>query len=479
VVVAGEPCAPHVLQTHNARLPHARLYNEYGPTEATVWSSVSELTESTDTSGTDKTSISIGRPIDGTSMRCIDPHGQAVPDDFIGEIEIFGPGVAAGYVNGDGYSPNDFVREHTYRTGDVGYRDKGGKFYFVGRIDRQIKLRGQRIDPVEIEDAVLTLAGVKEAYVSMQIPITGHRPALTVHLSQAADTEDYDVAALNDHLQTYLPRSSLPQFVVHVDRLPRNAHGKVDTEALPKPTRASTTQGDGQFDREEAQDIVQVWCNVLDLATLDADADFFELGGDSINALEVTVALRKAGFVVSPNDIFEYSNLTQFSARMLDGLVSKKAGESAAKAAAEVEQIPTNAAEWFFASGFANPDHWNMPLLIRLDAGIDLDALSKALAHVAAAYPALSTAYRLDTNGPRIEKQNPKPLHVKQNPKPLHVGRDALNPHPDVLAWAASLQNTLDLSDGRLFRAQLLTDAHNYLALVFHHLAVQPPDHPE
>ncbi len=167
VVVAGESCTPSLVSQHFHTLPDVPLYNEYGPTEATVWSTVHRITTN------DIDAVPIGHEIPGTTVQIINNTGSICPDGAVGEIEISGPGVSAGYINATGHSnDNPFSTSDEadapalrYKTGDLAYRNSQGQLMYLGRKDRQLKIRGHRIEPSEIENILLSQPEITEAIV--------------------------------------------------------------------------------------------------------------------------------------------------------------------------------------------------------------------------------------------------------------------------------------------------------------------------
>jgi len=199
VIVAGEACSPTIVSTHHELIPDVLLVNEYGPTEATVWSTVKTLTIE------DHSPVPIGKPIGNSLVLILNSNGQVCPNGIEGEIYIGGKGVACGYLTQPDLTSERFVKNPfymqeypvLYRTGDSGYRSIEGDIVFTGRIDRQLKIRGHRIEPQQIESVLLENAGISDAVVigwqpietssSPSISTTTHETTLIDRLSDALE----------------------------------------------------------------------------------------------------------------------------------------------------------------------------------------------------------------------------------------------------------------------------------------------------
>ncbi len=218
VIVAGEPCPLSVAMLHHDHLPDVALVNEYGPTEATVWSTAHRLRAG-------DRSVPIGKPIPGTTIRVVDTHLAAVPIGVAGELLISGPGVVRGYLDDTAATAARFLEldgVRWYRTGDM-VRVVDGLVEFVGRADDQLNVGGYRLEPGEIESELRRWPGVREAVVVA----ASDPPILVAHIE--ADT--LDEPALRAALASRLPSAAIPRRLLRCDRLPTNTNGKIDRRA--------------------------------------------------------------------------------------------------------------------------------------------------------------------------------------------------------------------------------------------------------
>jgi amino acid adenylation domain-containing protein len=293
VIVAGEPCPAELVQHHAETLPHAALFNEYGPTEATVWSSVYRFVPSVPFCG----SVSIGRPVANTQIYVLDSQFQPVPIGVTGEVYIGGDGVARGYLNhsdqtAERFVPNAFSAKPSarlYTTGDLARFLADGNIEYIGRNDFQVKIRGYRIELSEIELALAQHPDVREAVVLAK---TNERLTAYVVLKEISSAT---TKQLKDFLKERLPEYMLPSSFVVLDALPLTTTGKVDRNALPTDqigVEANENYLAPQTPLEQV--LAGMFSQILSLERIGADDSFFDLGGHSLLATQILSRVRAA-----------------------------------------------------------------------------------------------------------------------------------------------------------------------------------------
>lgn len=277
-IVAGEACPPALVERHLELLPSVALVNEYGPTEATVWSTAARLERVDDV-------VPIGGPIPGATVRVADRRLQPVPTGVAGELLVSGPGVTAGYVDDAAATAERFVTvddRRWYRTGDL-VRDVGGTLVFLGRTDDQLSVGGVRVEPTEIERELDAFPEVAESVVV----VAGTPPMLLAHVVPATGAT-IDEVDLRRRLGERLPNAIVPRRLLERDDLPRTVHGKLDRSAArdlpgPEPSRPTAPSGSGDL----ATTVLDVWHSVFPGRDVSLDTDFFDAGGDSLSAVEI------------------------------------------------------------------------------------------------------------------------------------------------------------------------------------------------
>ncbi|MDM9583647.1 amino acid adenylation domain-containing protein [Nostoc sp. GT001] len=296
VIVAGEYCPPELVEHHFQLQSETSLFNEYGSTEATVWSSVYRC-HSLETG----TQISIGSPIANTKIYILDSHLHPVPVGVSGEIYISGEGLARGYLNqpqitSEKFIPHPFSQQpgmRLYKTGDLGRYLNDGNIEFLGRIDNQVKIRGFRIELGEIEVLLNQHQGVQETVVIAREDVPGNKRlvAYVVPQSKSATT----VNELRNFAKDKLPEFMVPSAIVILKELPRSPNGKVDRKALPAPEQVrSDLIGEFVPPRTPVEEtLAQIWSEVLKVEKIGIYDNFFELGGHSLLTTQLLAKVKE------------------------------------------------------------------------------------------------------------------------------------------------------------------------------------------
>ncbi|MBR7834894.1 amino acid adenylation domain-containing protein [Actinospica durhamensis] len=306
IVVAGEEC-PAYLAAQWSR--GRRLINAYGPTETTVCATMSDALD-------DSGQVPIGRALAGLGVYVLDGALQAVPEGVVGELYVSGVGLARGYVGRSGLTAQRFVADpfvgsgaRMYRTGDLVRADNEGELVFVGRADAQVKIRGYRVEPGEVEAALGNVAGVAQAAVVVSGEAAERRLLGYVTAEPGAALEGNGV---RKSLATVLPEHLVPSIVTVLDRFPLTAAGKIDRAALPLPAGVAA---EGQRPRTRQERVLcEAFAEALGLESVGIDADFFELGGDSILAIKLISRARQGGLAIKPREIFRHRTIARLAA---------------------------------------------------------------------------------------------------------------------------------------------------------------------
>jgi acyl-CoA synthetase (AMP-forming)/AMP-acid ligase II/acyl carrier protein len=272
----------------------ARLHNIYGPTEVTTFSTFLRLTQPPATTGP------IGRPIANTSAYVVDAGGGLAPAGVPGELWLGGPGLAWGYWRRPGVTADRFVPDpfsgaagaRLYRTGDRACWRPDGTLEFLGRVDHQVKVRGFRVEPGEVEAVLAGHEGVAGCAVVARR--AGDGPVRLAGYVQPAPGRAVSAAALREFLAGRLPGHMVPSHLVVLDRLPLSPNGKVDRAALPEPGAGPAGAG-GEFvaPRDPVEEVLaQTWAEVLGVDRVGVLDDFFALGGHSLQAVQIAFRIR-------------------------------------------------------------------------------------------------------------------------------------------------------------------------------------------
>ncbi len=314
VLVAGE-AMPHGLATlHRETVPNARLFNEYGPTEGTVWCSAQDVTQH-DTSAP----APIGTPPTGLSLRLIDTDGAPVGAGMIGELQISGPTIARGYLNDpiqtkERFGTHNGTKVRYFNTGDLALKDHNGAFIFLGRDDDQVKIRGHRVELGDVLAAAQTAAPGKR--MSVVAPHIG----ATRRLVLAIEGPVYGPGGTNlmTQLNRLLPSHLVPTDVRFLDQLPRLPNGKTDTSKLEEMVAVSPvlSKTDPELTTDLASQLKDIWISVLGRDDIGANDNFFDIGGDSLSSITVFARAQELGLKISPTDLFDHPTLAELEAHL-------------------------------------------------------------------------------------------------------------------------------------------------------------------
>ncbi|MEW5925956.1 MAG: amino acid adenylation domain-containing protein [Gemmatimonadota bacterium] len=442
------------------------LVNAYGPTENTVVATSGVVPP--DGGGR---APAIGRPIRGVRAYVLDRGLNPAPTGVPGALYLAGDGVARGYLGRPAATAEAFVPcpfgeagERMYATGDRVRRLPSGELEFLGRTDHQVKLRGFRIEPGEIESVLLRDPRVRECLVAARAGAAGEQ-RLVAYLAGAGLPGPEELRA---RLRESLPDYMVPSAFVALERLPLTPNGKVDRGALPDPgAHGASGRGHAPPRTPVERALAEVWSEVLGVERVGIDEHFFELGGDSILAIQVSTAARRAGLRVLPRQLFEHTTIAE---------LARAAGTGAA-AAAEQGTV-TGAApltpiqRWFFAQEPPAPHHYNQGLLLVPPRPLDARLLERALASLLEHHDALRLRFRRGSDG---WTQEHAPAGERAPLASVDLARlDGAARGRAMEAAADRVQAGLDLERGPVLRAACFRtgDGAGRLLLALHHLVV-------
>lgn len=306
VILAGEELSEELIARHRVNNPAVRLFNEYGPTEASVWCAAF------DTKAHVQGAVPIGKAPGGASTEVCDAAVQPLPQGFEGEIIVSGAGVSPGYLGLENETKAAFMLSNNgvrrYRTGDRGFLTSDGNIVFLGRMDEQVKIRGHRVEPNEIASVLRTIAG---GHAAVAVSRDGQLPRLI-----AAVVSDRSADEIHNALAKKVAPYMMPAEVLALDRLPSLPNGKTDLAAIAKlasPNRKPTGITSGFYQER----LAQVWSETFK-REIDGNTNFFEAGGDSLQSITVLGRAKKLGLNLMPGDIFAFPVLKDLAQLLAD-----------------------------------------------------------------------------------------------------------------------------------------------------------------
>ncbi|MFJ2770399.1 amino acid adenylation domain-containing protein [Streptomyces sp. NPDC087300] len=446
----------------------ARVCNTYGPTEATVISTAIPLDDSNSPSGQ---APSIGRPLGNTRVYVLDGFLKPVPAGATGEVYLAGAGVARGYTGRPGMTAERFVAcpfadgTRMYRSGDLARWTPDGELLFAGRADAQVKIRGLRIEPGEVEAVLTTHPAVAQAAVVVREDRPGDRRLTAYVVPDERDGGKADLGEIREHAAGLLPEYMVPSAVTVLDALPLTRNGKVDHRALPAPDFAERVS-DRTPQGETETALCALFAEILGLERVGVDDNFFDLGGDSGLAMRLVARVREEfGVELSMRRLFGEST-PMGVARML----TAKARPVLEPADDMPDEVPVSAGQlrtWLLDRLNGDTAAHQSSVALRLRGELDREALRAALADVAARHDILRTTFGGD-RGDALHQRVLDTEAARPVPTEQHVTEAEL---PDLVTARAA--HTFDLAHQPPWTQHLFTlsaDEH-VLLLVVHRIA--------
>ncbi len=398
VITGGEAASPHAVERVRRACPDTTVANGYGPTETTTFAAHHALPRE----GATPEPVPIGRPLDGTRLHVLDERLRPVPVGAIGELYVGGR-ATRGYHGRPGLTAERYVADpfgdggRLYRTGDLVRWNNSGELEYTGRADSQVKLRGFRIEPGEVEAALLRLPDVAQATVQVHRSASGARGL--VAYAVRAPGADADLPDVRERLRRTLPDYMVPGAVVFLDAIPLNANGKVDRAALPEPAEPGERTAPDAAPRgvvEEA--LAGIWAELLRVAEVGRHDNFFSLGGDSILSIQMVSRVREAGWNITTRDAFLHQTVADLAAAAERG---GAADGPAARVPVTGTVPPTPVERWFLRTRTRRPEHFDMSLLFEATEGTDPLLWARAADSLPAHHDMLRLRVTGTADGPR------------------------------------------------------------------------------
>ncbi|WP_457920631.1 amino acid adenylation domain-containing protein [Mycolicibacterium septicum] len=463
LLLGGEDCPTELVDRW---APGRVMINAYGPTEATIYASMSAPLTPAGSDG--PSAVPIGAPVPTAALFVLDDRMRPVPPGVVGELYVAGRGVACGYARRPALTGSRFVAcpfggagTRMYRTGDLVSWGADGQLRYLGRADEQVKIRGYRIELGEVRAALSEMAGVDQTVVIAREDRPGDK-RLVAYITGTADPSQ-----VRAELAQRLPNYMIPAAVVMLEALPLTVSGKLDTRALPAPEYQDAAVYRAPSSPTE-EILAGIYAQVLGLERVGVDDSFFDLGGDSLLAMRVIAAINTSldsGLAV--RTLFDAPTVAQLAPRIGENSNSRKplvAGERPAV-------VPLSYAQsrlWFlnrFEGGVAT---YNMPTAFRINGELDVEALDKALDDVIARHESLRTVFP-DIDGEGYQKVLPAEPGLWRRGGPALLSLAEADVADELIALA---KYRFDLSAEIPVRAQIYEVGPNQylLAMVLHHI---------
>ena len=480
MIVGGENLTRGIAQKARERFDgRVRIFNEYGPTEATVGCMIHEFDPEADL----RPSVPIGKAAGHMEIYLLDEALNPVPEGRTGEIYISGEGVASGYLNNPGLTRERFLPDPfrkgkiMYKSGDLARKLPSGDIEFAGRSDFQVKIRGYRIEPEEIESVISRFPGIRETAVIVREDTPGN-PVLAAYYTTAGNGGP-DPGGILRHLKENLPDYMIPARLVRLEKMPLTANHKIDRNALPAHQPGIKTVGEtGRVPSGPTEvRIALIWEDLLKTKPISASSNFFELGGHSLTAAQLILRIRKEFGVELPfRLIFEEPTieaLAIFADRAMTAGHAMRATGAVSRPGTKKEVYPLSSIQnriWMLENMDKEMTAYNVPLDYLISGDLNVPVLEESLNRMVQRHESFRTVFPV-VDGKPVQKILPglrvdlvltdlrnEPAEIKKK----HVADLSL----------ANAIHRFDLEQGPLFRFELIaTGEREYVFLMnSHHL---------
>jgi amino acid adenylation domain-containing protein len=479
VNLAGEALPKALVKQAYERTKISRLFNLYGPSEGTTYSTWAYLSREAM-----EQEVSIGVPITGTRAYVVDDGFQLAPAGVIGELYIAGVGLARGYMNrpeltAEKFVPNPFAEaagERLYRTGDLVRWRADGQLDFLGRADYQVKLRGYRIELGEIENGLETHEGLERAVVMVREDHPGDK-RLVAYVVKKDPKEELSPAQLREHLRRRLPEYMVPGAWVELERFPLSPNGKIDRKALPVPENSRPAAlGNYAAPRTALEEyLAAIWAESLNVEQVGIHDNFFEMGGHSLSAIRVLARVaRDHGAELNLQSLFDAPTIEGFSRIVEASAAGQAAGATQIRRRESQQTVPLSYPQqmlWLMDQLHPSTSCYNITESLDIRGDLNLAALQWALTEIVRRHEPLRT--RFVVQGETAVQQIDPPFRVPMPLFDLTVVEESAREQRAQQLLVQKAREPFNFSKGPLLRALLVRlGANEYrFMLTVHHIA--------
>ncbi|HEX5838903.1 MAG TPA: amino acid adenylation domain-containing protein [Anaerolineales bacterium] len=473
VFCGGEQLPARLITLFFEKLPAAKLYNLYGPSEATIDTTVWQCKPLIP-----QAPVLIGRPIANVQTYILDRTMQPVPIGIAGELYIGGAGVGSGYLNRPELTTEKFLQNpfkddpeaRLYKTGDMVRYRADGNIEFLGRIDDQVKIRGFRIELGEVEVALQEHPSVRKVVVSACEDVLGNKQLIAYIVLEKNNPPTQ--SEWRQFLSHKLPEYMIPSAFIFLEELPLQPNGKVDRTSLPKPELRRSVIGSEVVQPRTVveQILVDIWTKTLAIEQVSVYDNYFDLGGDSIRSIQISALANQSGLQLTSGQVLQHQTIADLAA-----VVSTTGPVVRSEQGPVTGVLPlTPIQKRFFEQELTEPGRLSQTFVLELTRIVDTRLLEKAVQHLLLHHDALRLRYTWDgrnwhQNLAAPDGASPFLIMKLSGLKTIDEQMAAL--HSTVLEQ----QNSLRLEEGPLIRAALVdfgSFAPSYLVLVIHTLLV-------
>ena len=474
----------------NSSTSNAILYNFYGPTEAAIYASFEKIENKK------SPLMTIGKALGHTQLYVLDQGLDLVPVGVVGGLYVGGRGVAKGYFNNKELSQQQFIQnpysddeqDNIYATGDLARLGSDGRIEYLGRNDQQIKIRGFRVELLEIENTIAACSSVKDLIVTIVVGNNNVEQLVAYLVFNEADETEHSIQieSIKKAIVKQLPNYMMPSLFVSLKSIPRLNSGKIDRKLLPSPQVNAISSGSFvSASTQNERTLVDIWSQILsmDANSLSINSSFFDLGGDSLMAIQFVGLAKQKGLYFDIGDLFELRTIFEL-ANVARAVESSDAIERRPSVSGSYGLLPRQAK--FFADDFKNRNHWNRTFSFEVDHQLNQKSLMTAIRAVLTQHDNLRVKFVKSDDGTWLQYSEPVSKVDKLLVEILTifdytglVNNKVANNKVANSQFSESIKNDInrlhqqiDLSKAPLIRiAYFKTNAsQGKLAIIFHHL---------
>lgn len=465
LIVGGENLKVSLAKDiHNKFGGDVEIYNEYGPTETVVGCMIYQYNIAKDIG----VSVPIGVPVDNVQVYILDKNFNIVSSGAIGEIYISGDGVARGYLNREEltneiFIENPFIKgKRMYKTGDTGKYLNNGNIEYVGRSDKQVKIRGHRIELGEIEKYLQENEFIKDAFVIDKENIIGEKILYAYLISE----EELDNSELKRWLSRFVPKYMIPTNFIYLEEFPLTTNGKINIALLPECTEIKKEFVKCKTDIEK--DLVEAMKEVLGINDISMNDNFYQLGGDSIKAIQISSKLKNLGLDIRVKDILSQDYIEEIAATIEVSSKNKIIDQNSSTG--NIKKTPI--IEWFFKQNFTDAHHYNQSVLLECNKSLETNKVEKAVGKLIEYHDALRINY---SSGIDEVFYNNEYLKEGNSVNYFNLSEHSLyEQHKKIKELGYNLKSSLDIQNNILFKVCIFDLGERGQAILFiaHHLII-------
>ncbi len=448
---------PPILEDASYFAEKGNYFNIYGPTETTVICSYHKV----DPRENNNSAIPIGKPMRNYSMYIMNDELQIQPIGFPGEICIEGEGLALGYLNDKDLTDSKFkinplTGHRIFCSGDIGKMLPNGDIVYLSRKDKQVKIRGYRIETGEIKANIDKIDGIRESYINV-IDENGNKELAAYAISNSLKESE-----IRQRLKSMLPQYMIPKYIKLIDVMPLTLNGKIDKNALPTDfSDEIDNKHENQELNEKESMVLEIWKNVLAKEVIGINRNFFELGGDSIKAIQICSLLAQKGYLANVRDVFSHNTIKDLASVL-------KAKETRIEQDLEPGIYPLSPIQkWFIDQNHGIVDHFNQAQCYEFTSKIDSAKFKEAIDFVMKRHSAFRTKYIKTENGYAQELME-SPTEYKYF-EVLEQKFDKDN----ILSISEEMNKSMNPQKGEMIKFKIIREENvDYLIIVAHHFII-------